>query len=120
MNEPRERYDHNANNVTGAYPIDEENDLVPIQLWREQQRQIERLVQYESDMHALCDRINQYASNKGTYQTPKCTYEGMVAALDGVMFALAEERNKAQRTLAAIAEEAGIDITNCKGDRYYD
>jgi len=100
--EPSERYDHNANNVTGTYPIDEENDLVPIQLWREQHRTIERLTQYESDMHALCDRINQYASNKGTYQTPNCTYEGMRAALDGVMFALAEERNEAQRKLDRI------------------
>lgn len=42
MSEPRERYDHNANNVTGT-PVDEENDLVPIQLWREQAAEIERL-----------------------------------------------------------------------------
>lgn len=42
MSDPRERYDHNANNVT-CCPVDEENDLVPIQLWREQEAEIERL-----------------------------------------------------------------------------
>jgi hypothetical protein len=45
MSEPRERYDHNANNVTGT-PVDEENDLVPIQLWRELEAEIERLRAY--------------------------------------------------------------------------
>ena len=42
MSDPEERYDHNATNVTGT-PVDEESDLVPIQLWRQQQTEIERL-----------------------------------------------------------------------------
>ena len=42
--EPGERYDHNANNVTGSYPIDWENDLVPIQIWKEQAQDIKRLL----------------------------------------------------------------------------
>lgn len=42
MSDPRERYDFNANNVT-CCPVDEESDLVPIRLWREQQAEIERL-----------------------------------------------------------------------------
>jgi len=41
--EPEERYDHNANNVTGSYPIDWENDLVPIGIWRKQANETARL-----------------------------------------------------------------------------
>ena len=43
MTEPEERYDHKANNITGTHPIDWENDLVPIGIWKSQQAEIERL-----------------------------------------------------------------------------
>lgn len=56
MSEPRERYDHNANNVSGTYPIDEDNDLVPIQLWREQQQQLTSLT-VERDRYRLLLRF---------------------------------------------------------------
>ena len=55
MSDPRERYDHNANNVTGT-PVDEENDLVPIQLWREQQAEIERL---RNELNGIWDAMRE-------------------------------------------------------------
>jgi len=35
------RFDEGGVNVTGCYPIDWEEDLVPIQIWREQQQQLQ-------------------------------------------------------------------------------
>jgi len=51
--EPKTRYDHNANDVTGC-PIDWDGDMVPIQEWREQQQEIERL---RGGIAALCETL---------------------------------------------------------------
>ena len=71
MSDPRERYDHNANNVTGT-PVDEENDLVPIQLWREQQAEIERLQSIiNAKLHQRrchdCGHVAWYADSRTPY-----------------------------------------------------
>lgn len=62
MNEPSERYDFASRNVTGTYPIDWKNDLVPIQLWSEQERTIEHLrddVKDLEDCRELLRRLGQ-------------------------------------------------------------
>jgi len=63
QHEPPERYDHNANNVTGTCPIDWENDLVPIEIWKSQQAEIERLVCERDNLQATLDRRNGLRSD---------------------------------------------------------
>lgn len=59
---------------------------------------------YESDLASLCDYINTFAREKGTYQAPDYTLSAMKVAIDGVIFAVAEERNAQERAKRSVVE----------------
>lgn len=66
---------------------------------REAVRDNDTLSGFESDLASLCDRINTYARELGSYEAKNYELGLMQSALDGVVFAMAERNNKAIQVL---------------------
>lgn len=62
-------------------------------------------VELRERLSKLCDRVNEFARELGSYQATDHTSDRISDAIDGVVFAIAEQRNKAESERGQLAVE---------------